>query len=84
MAKKKVSQKGKTNVSLQIEKSWALLLTKLGIVFLAFISVGAVVAVPTYITFREITNHAQHAEEDKTQLLEENQSGIESEDLLSY
>ena len=57
---------------------------KLGIVFLAFISVGAVVAVPTYITFREITNHAQHAEEDKTQLLEENQSGIESEDLLSY
>ena len=42
---------------------------KLGIVFLAFISVGAVVAVPTYITFREITNHAQHAEEDQTQLL---------------
>ena len=42
---------------------------KLGIVFLAFISIGAVVAVPTYITFREITNHAQHAEEDQTQLL---------------
>ena len=42
---------------------------KLGIVFLAFISIGAVVAVPTYITFREITNHAQHAEEEQTQLL---------------
>ena len=39
MAKKKVSQKEKTNVSLQIEKSWALLLTKLGIVFLVVISV---------------------------------------------
>ena len=57
---------------------------KLGIVFLAFISIGTVVAVPTYITFREITNHAQHAEEEKTQLLEENESNVESEDLLSY
>ena len=46
---------------------------KLGIVFLAFISVGAVVAVPTYITFLEITNHAQHAEEEKTPLLDENE-----------
>ena len=44
---------------------------KLGIVFLAFIAIGAVVAVPTYITFREITNHAQHAEEEQTQLLVE-------------
>ena len=38
---------------------------KLGIVFLALISIGTVVAVPTYITFREITNQAQHAEEEK-------------------
>ena len=42
---------------------------KLGVVFLACIAVGAVVAVPTYITFREITNHAQHAEEEQPQLL---------------
>ena len=44
---------------------------KLGIVFLALISVGTIVAVPTYITFREITNQAQHAEEEQTELLEE-------------
>ena len=44
---------------------------KLGIVFLALISVGTIVAVPTYITFREITNTAQHAEEEQPDLLEE-------------
>ena len=44
---------------------------KLGIVFLALISVGTIVAVPTYITFREITNQAQHAEESQTSLFEE-------------
>ena len=44
---------------------------KLGIVFLALISVGTIVAVPTYITFREITNQAQHAEEEQTSLFEE-------------
>ena len=44
---------------------------KLGIVFLALISIGTVVAVPTYITFREITNQAQHAEEEQPDLLEE-------------
>ena len=44
---------------------------KLGIVLLAFISVGTIVAVPTYITFREITNQAQHAEEEQPELLEE-------------
>ena len=46
---------------------------KLGIVLLAVISIGTIVAVPTYITFREITNHAQHAEEEKTPLLDENE-----------
>ena len=44
---------------------------KLGIVFLALISVGTIVAVPTYITFREMTNQAQHAEEEQPELLEE-------------
>ena len=44
---------------------------KLGIVFLALISVGTIVAVPTYITFREITNQAQHAEEEQTSYFEE-------------
>ena len=44
---------------------------KLGIAFLALICVGTIVAVPTYITFREITNQAQHAEEEQTELLEE-------------
>ena len=52
---------------------------KLGIVFLALISVGTIVAVPTYITLREITNQAQHAEEEQPDLLEE-----ESVDLTSY
>ena len=52
---------------------------KLGIVFLALISVGTIVAVPTYITFREITNQAQHAEEEQPELLEE-----DSVDLSSY
>ena len=44
---------------------------KLGIALLALISIGTVVAVPTYITFREITNQAQHAEESQTSLFEE-------------
>ena len=44
---------------------------KLGIVFLSVISIGTIVAVPTYITFREITNQAQHAEEQQTSLFEE-------------
>ena len=44
---------------------------KLGIVFLALISIGTIVAVPTYITFREITNQAQRAEEEQPELLEE-------------
>ena len=44
---------------------------KLGIVFLALISIGTIVAVPTYITFREMTNQAQHAEEEQTSLFEE-------------
>ena len=50
---------------------------KLGIVLLACISVGTIVAVPTYITFREITNQAQHAEEEKQNSL------FEEEDLES-
>jgi len=55
-------------------------LRKLGFVFLAAVSIGTIVAVPTYITMREITNHAQHAEEeDQTQLLED-----DSIDLSSY
>ncbi len=44
---------------------------KLGIVFLALISIGTIVAVPTYITFREMTQQAQHAEEEQPDLLEE-------------
>ncbi len=53
---------------------------KLGIVLLAVISIGTVVAVPTYITFREITNQAQHAEEEQQpELLED--SDVDS---LSY
>ena len=53
---------------------------KLGIVLLALISIGTVVAVPTYITFREITNQAQHAEEEQQpELLED--SDVDS---LSY
>ena len=44
---------------------------KLGIVFLALISVGTIVAVPTYITFREMSNQAHIAEEEQTELLEE-------------
>ena len=51
---------------------------KLGIVFLAVISLGTIVAVPTYITFREITNQAQRAEEEKTELLEEDDSDSSS------
>ena len=46
---------------------------KLGIVFLALISIGTIVAVPTYITFREISNQAQHAEEEQPELLEEDE-----------
>ena len=49
---------------------------KLGIVLLAAISIGTIVAVPTYITFREMTNQAQHAEEESDSLLEED--GIET------
>ena len=44
---------------------------KLGIVFLAVISIGTIVAVPTYITFREMNNQAQHAEEEQPDLLQE-------------
>ena len=44
---------------------------KLGIVFLVLISVGTIVAVPTYITFREMTNQVQHAEEEQPDLLQE-------------
>ena len=44
---------------------------KLGIVLLAVISIGTIVAVPTYITFREMTQQAQHAEEEQDSLLEE-------------
>ena len=51
---------------------------KLGIVLLAFISVGTIVAVPTYITFREITNQAQHAEEEQPDLLEEDEVELSS------
>ena len=52
---------------------------KLGIVFLALISVGTIVAVPTYITMREIASQAQHAEVEEPELLEE-----DSVDLSSY
>ena len=44
---------------------------KLGFIFLAVVSIGTIVAVPTYITFREITNQAQRAEEEQPELLEE-------------
>ena len=44
---------------------------KLGILFLALISIGTIVAVPTYITFREINEQAQHAEEEQPDLLQE-------------
>ena len=44
---------------------------KLGIVFLALISIGTIVAVPTYITFREMNNQAQNAEEEQPDLLQE-------------
>ena len=46
-------------------------LRKLGIVFLVLISIGTIVAVPTYITFREMNNQAQHAEEEQPDLLQE-------------
>ena len=51
---------------------------KLGIVFLAVISLGTVVAVPTYITFREITNQAQRAEEEQPEILEEDDVSLSS------
>ena len=51
---------------------------KLGIVFLAVISLGTVVAVPTYITFREITNQAQRAEEEQPEILEEDDTSLSS------
>ena len=45
---------------------------KLGFVLLAVISLGTIVAVPTYITMREISNQAQHAEDEpESSLLEE-------------
>ena len=51
---------------------------KLGIVFLALISIGTIVAVPTYITFREMNNQAQHAEEEQPSLLEEDEVELSS------
>ena len=51
---------------------------KLGIVFLAVISIGTIVAVPTYITFREMNNQAQHAEEEQPDLLEEDEVELSS------
>ena len=51
---------------------------KLGIVFLAVISIGTIVAVPTYITFREMNNQAQHAEEEQPDLLEEDELELSS------
>ena len=51
---------------------------KLGIVFLAVISIGTIVAVPTYITFREMTNQAQHAEEEQPDLLVEDEVELSS------
>ena len=45
---------------------------KVGFALLAIVSVGTIVAVPTYITMREISNQAQHAEEEsQPSLLEE-------------
>ena len=52
---------------------------KLGFVLLAVISIGTIVAVPTYITMREIASQAQHAEMEEPSLLEE-----DSVDLSSY
>ena len=52
---------------------------KLGVVLLAVISIGTIVAVPTYITMREIASQAQHAEAEQPELLEE-----DSVDLSSY
>ena len=52
---------------------------KLGICFLAAVSLGTIVAVPTYITLREITAQAQKAEAEEPELLEE-----DSVDLSSY
>ena len=52
---------------------------KLGFIFLAIISIGTIVAVPTYITMREIASQAQHAEAEQPELLEE-----DSVDLSSY
>ena len=52
---------------------------KLGFTLLAAVSIGTIVAVPTYITMREITNQAQHAEVEEPELLEE-----DSVDLTSY
>lgn len=40
---------------------------KLGILTLALISFGTIVAVPTYITVREIENQTQHAETNRVQ-----------------
>ena len=51
---------------------------KLGIVFLAVISIGTIVAVPTYITFHEMNNQAQHAEEEQPSLLEEDEVELSS------
>ena len=51
---------------------------KLGIFFLALISIGTIVAVPTYITFREMNNQAQHAEEEQPDLLEEDEVELSS------
>ena len=51
---------------------------KLGIVFLAVISIGTIVAVPTYIAFREMNNQAQHAEEEQPDLLEEDEVELSS------
>ena len=52
---------------------------KIGICVLAAISLGTIVAVPTYITLREITTQAQKAEAEQPELLEE-----DSVDLSSY
>ena len=53
---------------------------KVGFTLLAVVSIGTIVAVPTYITMREISNQAQHAEEEsQPSLLEED--GVE---LSSY
>ena len=51
---------------------------KLGILFLALISIGTIVAVPTYITFREMNNQAQHAEEEQPDLLVEDEVELSS------